>query len=265
MAIIQAFEEYYTRMNIITFDPLDTLRARLEVWGHKLEETGSADFRVCPMSDSSIVVAIQPDVALYPAYRRRYFLCRQGAEAILTRTVCPVSLQQRWYELLGRMKPGQSRDLLVGPGSWTLARLTCHKALLIWGVGDAYWEQSDWNKEYEQIENDLATRIDFTPWRKHLAEGTNREVYHLNPNEDRFAHVLASYFLLSSYNSFNFYITDHRCTEVYEIHHYDKVTASLPMPESLQEAYVTLKHNPDIYIDILCYENSWDREGSPER
>ena len=234
--------------------------------GHELYETTSAGLRVCPSPDTSIVVAIDADVTLYPAYRQRFFLCQPGAEDILTRAVCPVSIRQQWGELLVRLAPDQSRKLLAGPGAWTLTRLVQNDPILIWGVGSGYWEQSYRDTEYELIESKLGDRINFGPWRKHLTEGASKEAYCLNPGDDQFAVTLAAYFLLSSYNHFEFYLTNTDCTEVYEIHHHDEVTASIPDPDLRQQVLEDLIQNQDIYTDISGYQlrDEWENEDKEE-
>ena len=105
------------------------------------------------------------------------------------------------------------------------------------------------------------------PWRKHLVEGTGQEAYCLNPGDDQFTDILAAYFLLSSYNFFEFYLTNTDCTEVYEIHHHDKVTASVFDPVSEQELIRSLTSNPDLYTEASGYQCTWDdedEEGSDE-
>jgi hypothetical protein len=247
-----------------SYDSLDDLRNILTAAGHKLVETGATALRVSPSPDSGIVVATQPDVTLYQAYRRRFFLCGPGSEAILSRENCPTALRLEWDEVLLRMDVGQSRDLLAGPGAWTLARLHNCDPILIWGVGPAYWEQSYCDSQYELIENALGRQIEFSPWRTHLIDGTSQNVYQLSPHSAHFAYVLAAYFLLSSYNFFEFYLADIACTEVYEIHHHDKVTISSPMPGRQQQTLRILAENPDLYIVADGYHCGWDEEGEQE-
>jgi hypothetical protein len=245
---------------MIESQSLDNLRVMLLSAGHELAEPGSTDVRVCPTPDLRIVVATQPDVTLYPAHRRHFFLCRPRAESILIRAGCPFTLCRQWSELLVRMHGRHSREVLAGPGTWLLSRLIKHDPILIWGVGSGYWEQSYCDSEYEVIENELGTRIDFGPWRKHLIEGTCQTTHYLSPQDEQFPHILAAYLLLSSYNFFEFYLANINCTEVYEIHHHDKVTASVPVPELKVQILKDLTANPDLYIDVSGYHCAWDGE-----
>jgi hypothetical protein len=238
----------------------EDLRIKLRCAGHELVETGSTGVRVCPTPDSGIVVATYADITLFPAYRRHFFLCRPGAEAILTRAGGPCAPFRQWSELLVQMDAGPSRDLLAGPGAWALTRLINHDRVLIWAVGSGYWEQSYIDTQYELIENELGRRIDFSPWRKPLTAGTSQEAHYLSSQDEQFANVLAAYFLLSSYESFEIYLTDINCTEVYEIHHHDKVTASAPVVELHQQILQDLAGNSDLYEDVSGYHCAWDDE-----
>jgi hypothetical protein len=243
---------------MIESQSLEELRQKLEHAGHRLVEEAASGVRVLPTTYSGIVVATQPDVTLYPEYRRRFFLCREDAEAVLTRTDCPPSLSRQWGEMLSRIHTAQSRELLAGPGAWALSRAAGHDPVLIWAVGSGYWERSYSETQYELIESELGRAVEFEPWRKHLLEGTTQEAYYLSPRDEEFTCVLAAYFLLSTYNNFEVYVTDDCCTEVYEIHHHEKVTASAPAPESLQRIRQVLTANPDLYSDISGYRCEWD-------
>jgi hypothetical protein len=249
---------------MIESESLGDLRIRLESAGHELVETGSTGFCVCPTPDSGIVVATHPDVTLYPAHRQHFFLCQPGAEAVLSRVGCPSTITRQWNELLVRTDGGQSRDLLAGPGAWVLARLMNYDPILIWGVGSAYWERSRSDAQYELVESELGRRIDFRPWRNYLTEGTSPDAYYLSPQDKQFVYILAAYFLLASYECFEFYLTNASCTEVYEIHHHDKVTASAPAPESVQQILQILTGNPDLYMDVSGYRCAWDEEAEED-
>jgi hypothetical protein len=239
---------------------LDDLRQKLKHAGHRLVDEAASGVRVLPTTNSGIVVATRPDVTLYPEYRQRFFLCREGAEAVLTRTDCPPSLSRQWGEMLSRTRTAQGRELLAGPGAWALSRAFGHNPVLIWAVGSGYWEQSYCESQYELIESELGRAVEFEPWRKHLLEGTTQEAYYLSPHDEEFPCVLAAYFFLSSYNHFEVYVTDDCCAEVYEIHHHDKVTASAPAPESLQRILQVLTASPDLYSDISRYLCEWDEQ-----
>lgn len=239
---------------------LQEMRFNLESNGHQVEVADSGGLRVRPKPESSIVVALEPDVTLRPAYRQRFFLCQPGAEAILARNGYPVPHLRHWDELLGRMEPGPGRDLLAGPAAWTLARVAFHHSTLIWAVGSQSWEQTHCGTRYALIESQLGRRINFSPWRTHLTEGPSPKAYYLQLHNEQFAYVLAAYFLLSSYNFFEFYLTDPGCTEVYEIHHHDQVVASVATPKAEQELLRTLTMNPDLYTEASGYQCTWDDE-----
>jgi hypothetical protein len=199
-------------------------------------------------------MALEADPVLRKEYRLRFFLCEPNAETILVRGNCPHDLRRFWVELLSSLTPDHERNLLAGPASWALTRLSSHERILLWAEREPPWSQyyvHDLRSKYNTIINSASSVVPF-------GEGGSLTAFVLSPQGDSFVNVLAACFLLTSRSCHNCFIADEGCAEVYQIHHHDKVVASLPDTDSREEALQHLTLNSDIYTDISGYASTID-------
>lgn len=240
------------------FIKIEELRACLIKNEHHLAISDLRNFSVCPESDISITLALQPDQTLYPERRRRFFLCRSDAEAILAGTRCSQSTRQKWANLLLQIESGSTRDLLAGPASWSLGRFAPAGPLFVWADGSRWWDKSVCNAEYQGIEAELEKHMTFAPFKTHLSEGASRRAYSLDPEADYFLETFAAYFILSSNTFREIFFSNANFTEVHKIHHHEKIEIFIPNFELRQNVINQLCKSPEIYTDVSAFTCSWD-------
>jgi hypothetical protein len=87
-------------------------------------------------------VAVEPDVTLYPQYRRRFFLCRAEPGEVLRHLGCPKDSADSWLGLIHEQPPSDWRDFQAGPGSWFFVGGLCQRADQGRRPADAIWAQA---------------------------------------------------------------------------------------------------------------------------
>lgn len=232
------------------------LRARLLRAGHDVAHRSNevAGLDVWPSPDTIMTVALDLDPTLRPAYRERYFACLLEFE---TNPVPVIQFDADFalpglFETIAVEQPVAER-FMVGPFRWLLSRLSRH--LLLWP------SRSDHGKSaFASVEV-----LEFCPELGHWLRAAGLPeadvgavVLDLADQADcRVLWKVASYVAQACDD---IYVSDLQCTEVYRMHHHDKIVVSIPDPEARQALLHELMDQYDVLENCSGYSMPTDEE-----
>jgi len=205
----------------------EELHQRLVNHGHPVRSHGNSPTVVTdvrPLAETVVTVAVEPDGTLKPAYRERYFACRCDATDF---PVAPNEPKLALPETLARVAGEESTQscFLAGPVRWLVSRLARFPRLLLWPDGE--YRSSDGNGlVHPELVSELPrlrARLDNVG---PIGQPIGALVLHLDWHED--AAVFWEVATLVGGSHENFYVADVGATQVYLMHHHDKVVASVP-------------------------------------
>ena len=228
---------------------IDELKDKLESTGHCLVETKAGGVGVWTPPEARITVAVYPDATLHDPNPPNYFLCAPDARAILDNSQLTSDTRETWYSILNRFGGIELYDLLAGPATWALLRLSRYEQLIVWTNGSRWKKDKDKEREDEYLEmvTSLGSPVQFKPWYTHLSKYTDECAYILPTRNDAFLNTFAAYILLCSRNFREISFTEPSFSEVYEVHHHDKVTASIPDVYQRSELLDSISGQPHLF------------------
>jgi hypothetical protein len=233
------------------FLPIEELRTLLLSRGHRLQEPDDipGHLTIDPPEDVYLTVALQPDVVLFRLWRERYYLCKPDSRSILATANVPEDFQRRWESMLKGVMPGQPRAVIAGLATWTVTRLIRCDRVYVWpdkpfGLYEFYRDIA-----CEQVSGALGSTVGSGPLRRHLDADPLVKAAVLDPKDPDFPFLIANYFLFSSQNFVEIYFTADDGSEVFQMHHHDKVVVSIPDATTRSALLAELSSNPALFTD----------------
>jgi hypothetical protein len=239
---------------------LDAWGAHLHSRGHRVTEptwptvTG---FTLWPDPDTLITVAVEPDAALYPRYRQRFFLCDPDPEQVFRVAGCPGAHRGRWLELVGRQPAGYWQDFMAGPGSWLLSRLARFREVVAWSEKGLPWEGLDCTT-HRGWEVDIPEEA--APLFAATAGPESARPRLLAVADRRFPDAVAACLLFASVALRDCYLADADAAEVYLAHHHDKVEVFLPDAGARGQLLRDLQGAGGLFTDVSGFASTMDDE-----
>jgi hypothetical protein len=242
--------------------------------GHTVEHHGHFATNVTLPPSAYITVGLDLDPMVRVTYRQNYFATYQDEVQLtpLLRDHCDFVLPERFASALftdpGIDPEAVTDGFLAGPFRWLLRRLTRFPRWLLWpddSLRDAY----SFVHPIALVElPHLKSRLD--------AAGIGPPdlgaiVLERDDVSDCGVVWEAAAFVAS--DSENFFISDLEATEVYEIHHHDKVGVSVPDPAEREGLLEELRGWSDLFEDAAgyvmesdadCFEET-EKEGPEEK
>jgi hypothetical protein len=224
--------------------------------------TARAGTDVWPPPGIIVTVAAELDETLFPAYRKRYYVCRPDAEELpLLRADSRFALPQEFANAAKRGRP--QGQFLLGPVRWLLVRIRRLPQLLLWPESTCLQDLDEFPLEYLRAVPDLAARVRDV----HRGQATV-PVLALDTREEHDCSLLWSAAAAVDRACYNFYVADVCCQEVYLLHHHDKIVVSIPDPEARSALVEELKAYSEVLQDYSDYDSSMDfsaggEEGGP--
>jgi hypothetical protein len=235
-------------------------RTRLEARGHNISEptwqtvTG---FTLYPDADTGITVGVEPDPTLYRQYRQRSFVAEPEPEQVFRATGCPELPRGRWPELVACQPPGCWQDFLAGPGSWLLSWLSRFGRVVAWSDHGLPWDGPDC-PDYRTWGLEVPARAAAFFALSDGPEASRPRL--LSVADERFADAVAAGVLFASPGMRDCYLADEAGTEVYLVHHHEKVVVSIPDAGAREAVLRERKEAAWLFSDVSGYGSSIDDE-----
>jgi hypothetical protein len=203
---------------------------------------------VWPTPEAIVTVAVDPDETLKPAYRERYFACRlEGADPSGGDPDRSLPLPAGLARVVG-VGPARG-DFLGGPVLWLAARLQPFPRVLLWPDG-----------EYRDARRFVRPEAlaDLPRLRAYLGStepaGVPIGALVLDLTRPDDAALFWEVAGLVGRSHENFYVGDEAATEVYLLHHHDKVVVSVPDQHARWLLLKELAGLSDVFEDWSGYE-----------
>jgi hypothetical protein len=219
--------------------------------GHSFSERSShvnENTDVCPGPDILVTIAVDPDGALPPDYRNRYFAFRteyidEPLPPCDKYFPIPVTLQ------MAALQDPSLGDFMAGPVRWLLHRLNRIPEIILWPMSSSLTYSLDgWIPEIFQR---------FPPLRRlhpKACEAEERAAAILLKHEDPAdAQILWSVANHVSQIGDDFFVSGPNAEEVYLLHHHDEVVISIPDFQKRCRLLDELAGCSDILIDCSGY------------
>jgi hypothetical protein len=233
-------------------------RTRLEARGHHITEPTwptVMGFTLYPDADTVITVGVEPDATLYRQYRQRFFVVEPEPEQVFRVTGCPELPRGRWLDLVACQPPGCWQDFLAGPGSWLLSRLSRFGRIVAWSDRGLPWDELDcpdyrtWGLEVPARATDFFASSDGP-------EASRPRL--LSVEDERFADAVAACVLFALPCLRDCYLADEEASEVYLVHHHEKVVVSIPDAGARERLLRELREAAWLFRDVSGYGSSID-------
>jgi hypothetical protein len=227
------------------------LRQRLYLQGHSFSETAAdatENTDVWAMPDIRVTVAVDPDSALSPEYRNRYFVFR------LEYADEPLLPCEKRFPLTAAFKMAAERDppagdFIAGPVRWLLHRMGRLPRMLLWPNSSSLTYTADgWLPEvFERV----PLLRPLHP--KACSTGEAAGAIVLNQEDPADAQVLWSVANHVSHTGDDYFVSDQDAAEVYLLHHHDEVVVSIPDPHKRRRLLDELVGLSDVLMDCSGY------------
>ncbi len=236
--------------------PIGEVEALLVSRDHTLDvdNSDSGCLALSPPEEIYLTVALRPDAVLFRRWRQRYFLCKPDPASILTRSSIAEPFRQRWQLMLGEIRPPVNFDGLKALATLTFTRLFGCDRIFMWLKKPNRYYPDYRSEMYSQIEQYIGSTVGSGRWRRHLDTNPWSHALVLDPRDEEFPYLIAAYFLYSSNFFSEVYFSRDDVTEVYEMHHHDKLIVSIPDPFQRTEFLSFLTTNSAIFEDRSNYE-----------
>jgi len=216
--------------------------------------------------EAYLTIALEPDTTLKKQWRLEYFLCKPDALSLLDGSNLPETSRMRWESLLSGVESESARNVLASLATWTITRLINYTRVYIWADRSFGWYPDYRETALHEIEEALGSTIGASRWRRHLDADCASHATLLDCSDEEFLPIIAAYILTSSLhsNEFNFMVEDG--SEVYKMHHHDKVIVLIPDAEAREALIEELCVRPSLFEDFSCYyrpdeERAWPETG----
>lgn len=217
---------------------------------------GAAGSDLWPSPDSIVTVALNLDPTLRPPYRQRYFACLLESEA---NPVPVIQFEADFavpspFETIAAGHP-VAEGFMTGPFRWLLNRLSRCRHLLLWPSGRDH-KSGDSAFASAQLLDDCP-ELGRCLCSAGLSEAeVGAVVLDLAEQTDcRMLWKVASYVAQSFQD---FYVASLEGTEVYLMHHHDKVVISVPDPAARQALLRELIDRSNVMEDCSGYSSPID-------
>jgi hypothetical protein len=238
------------------FVPVGDLRALLLEQGHRLGDPDNrpGSLSIEPPEDVYLTIALKADVVLYRRWRERYFLCKPDAGVILDSSSVTDDFRRRWMAMIDGVMAGLPRDVIAGLATWTASRLLRFHRVFAWADKRVGLYQDYRGKACEEVSESLGSTIGPGLLRRHLDAEASAVAAVLETNNPEFPFLIATYFLFASQNFLEICFTVEDGSEVYTMHHHDKVIVSIPDPVNRLALVAELSSNPAHFTADSNYE-----------
>jgi hypothetical protein len=203
-----------------------------------------------------VTVALDTDSTLKPAYRERYFTCEKDEEEEpLLLSEMDFDLPEQFCSALA-LEPISSYFML-GPMRWLFPRLAKSPGVVLWPKSKYRQPGGTWffqNWEIDQV------RL-LHEWLSEVAPdipSVGGIVLNLEELWDSRVLWEVANFVAQSYHDYFLSCLDG--SEVYVLHHHDKIVVSIPDHQTRQELLDGLTARPDLFRDCSGYTSPADEE-----
>jgi hypothetical protein len=238
---------------------LQELSKRLAMNGHQLwPETvrHSSSTDVWPSPATIATVAMELDGTLPPSYRHRYFACVLDAEEQ------PILQYHAAFQLSTpfdsiRVQEPPRGHFMVGPFLWLLRRLRGFSRILLWPrekyrKTDGVWFFNPWEVDHVGA---------LFEWAREAAlNSLPVDAVMLDLVRQRDCRVLWQIGNLVADSHLDYYVSNADVTEVYLLHHHDKVIISIPNADLRRKVIRELNEVSDVITDCSDYTCPSDSE-----
>jgi len=237
------------------------LRRRLASQGHSTwspPNSQTIGLDPLPTPDTIVTVAVDPDGTLKEAYGDRYFTCvRLPDDSLVAEREPALALPDPFARVAISSAPN---EFAGGPVRWLLTRLVRFSRVLLWP--DQQYRPPDGSGLIRPNVlaglPELRARLDRTP----LAdEPAGALVLDLNQDDDAACFWEVAVLVGGSHE--NFYVSNEDTSEVYQLHHHDKVVVSIPDQHTRWLLLEELADLSDEFEDWSWYGRSVDDEDDP--
>ncbi len=211
-----------------------------------------------PSPHTIVTIALNLDPTLRRPYRERYFACLLESEAnpVAVLQFEPEFALPSPFETIAAEQP-VAEGFMTGPFHWLLSRLSRHRYLLLW--------PSRRNQQSGDSEFASAELLDDCPELRHWLRaagpsGAEVGAIVLDMAERADCRVLWKVASNVAQSFQDFYVGDLECTEVYQMHHHDKVVVSIPDPAARQALLRQAIARSDVMEDCSGYSSPMDDE-----
>lgn len=244
------------RMNGIILTATE-LRRRLASQGHLVrmlgEPTGGLDPRATP--DTIVTVALDADPTLKEAYRERYFVyVRDGDDPFIAKRGSAMEVPESFARIAAE---SASSDFVAGPVHWLLMRLRRFPRVLLWPDLEYRPPDGDGLVHRGVLDElpELRARLDRVA---RPAEPVGALILDLASEED--AACLLEVAVRVGWSNENFYVSDESTSEVYELHHHEKLVAIVPEQHTRRLLLEELAELSDLFEDWSGYGSELDED-----
>jgi hypothetical protein len=240
------------------FVSLVELHERLLNQGHDFYSNDNSSIpmtRVRSTPDTIVTVAVDPDATLKPEYRERYFACFRDEEDNLVAEHVPSLALVGPLAQAAKENPSLS-EFALGPVRWLLTRLAIFPTILLWP--DSQYRSDNDGFIPATIRDELRRLSLRAETFTSSQQGLGAVSLDLNCLED--AAIFWEAARLVGYGSDNVYVAAETGSEVYLMHHHDKVVVSIPDQHTRWLVLEELAELSDVFDDWSGYYSKSDEE-----
>jgi hypothetical protein len=238
------------------FISLADLHARLVNQGHRLVGDPSQSTDIVPHPEQIVTVALNLDPVLKAEYRGNYFACLVDDNHRPYISDHPAFAFPEAFSRLAVEEPPVG-GFMNGPFRWLLRRLTALPSVLLWPdsrsrpAGEGGFIEATRLNEMPRLKQSVSTAP--------LSAGAL--ILNLESQPDRALLWEVAQRAGDAY--LDPFVSDLGCVEVYQLHHHDKVVASIPDGERRRALLRELSALGDVLEDCSGYavpsdEEDWD-------
>ena len=238
----------------------DRLIALLRERGHALDDS-QVGTDVSPPRDQYVTIAVTPDPTLKSGYRDRFFATYvdRACRPVL-RTSPDFAIPEPFASLVTQEPIGGDEwqgNFWLGPFRWLLCRLAHAPGLMIWPDGRCWPDKSHPFLNDQEFAWTPALQRRLTAARD--TESTAGALL-LDLSDPTDCMVLMEAARQVEGNCYDYYVSDPAASAVYQLHHHDKIVASIPDPLELRRLVEELSSRTDLFNDCSGYIDDWDDE-----